>query len=545
MTSTSGGGFTLKAALALMATFVVAFGALVVVGSSDDDEPPADCLSAVSTSGDRTPPQAGTAAVSPPSQPGDRTKPLKASTYQLSSGFGSRGGEFHRGEDFAAPLETPIYAASSGTVAASGPAQGFGNWIVVDIDGGKASNVYGHMKAEDLKVKAGDKVSAGQEIAAVGSEGQSSGPHLHFEVWVGGTRLKGGHAIDPIPWLKGAKEPTGVPTVTADVRNAAATRPLGAGCGTAEVSGLRPGSVPPAFESWILRAAKTCPEVTGPLVAAQLDNESGFNVNAHNNESGADGPSQFIPATWSAKAVDGDGDGKKDTRSIADAVMTQAAYDCELAAGMRKALATGQVKGDLTELWLSAYNCGPGATLSAGGPCQNAETQAYIRAIPNAARTKFAAQNAAATLPTGEVGARTVAAAMRWLGTTYAWGGGDANGPSKGVGDGGVADSFGDYNKIGFDCSGLIIYAVAQATNKRILLPHYTVRQLNDERGRAIPLAQIAPGDIVFPAGANPQHVAMYIGDGKVVHAPQSGDVVKVSPMNAAVGNNPSVRRFA
>lgn len=501
--------------------------------------------------GDRAPP-ATTSAAPAPSGPNtsDKTKPLKASTYQLSSPFGQRGGEFHRGTDFSAALGTPIYAATGGTVAESGPADGFGNWIIIDFDNGKSSNVYGHMKAADLKVKAGDKVSAGQQIAAVGNEGQSSsGPHLHFELWTGGTRLKGGHAVDPIPWLRGAKEPTGTPTVNVEVRNAAAvTDQQGAGCGdVVGGTGLKPGSVPPAYVPWILKAAKTCPEVTAPLISAQLENETGgtFDVNSHNPKSGADGPSQFMPETWAAKAIDGDGDGTKNTRSIADAVMTQASYDCELATGMRKALAGGKVRGDLTELWLSAYNCGPGATLAAGGPCQNAETQSYIRKIPQRAATVFAAQNAAAAgLPAGPVGTRIVAAAMRWLGTTYAWGGGNANGPTKGIADGGVADAHGDFNKVGFDCSGLVIYAVAQATGKKIALPHYTVTQLNDGRGRAVPLAQIAPGDIVFPAGGNPQHVAIYVGDGKVVHAPQSGDVVKVSPMASAVGANPSVRRF-
>lgn len=472
---------------------------------------------------------------------GDKTMPLREGSYQLSSPFGPRWGAQHEGQDFSAPLGTPIYAAVGGTVAKAESADGFGHWIIIDFDGGQKSNVYGHMRGGDIKVKAGQQVTAGQQIAAVGNEGQSTGPHLHFELWEGGTRLRGGHAVDPMPWLRGAGQPSGS---GANIRNVAAVTP-GQGCGNVAIGGtqLKPGSVPAAFEPWIIKAGTTCPEVTAPIVAAQLENEAGFRTDLV-SPSGAAGPSQFMPETWAAKAVDGDGDGRKDPRSIPDAVMSQAAYDCELAAIMRDALKQGRVKGDLLELTLSAYNCGPGATLAAGGVCGNAETQAYITKIPERARTTFTAIGAITGLPAGPVGQRTVAAAMKWLGTTYAWGGGTPRGPSKGITDGGVADSHGDFNKVGFDCSGLVLYAVYQATDGRIELGHYTVTQLNDKRGKAVPVDQLQPGDIVFPPGPSPQHVAIYIGGGRMVEAPQSGDVVKVSPVKN-LGNGISARRFA
>lgn len=481
-------------------------------------------------------------AVPPPPAPeaGGKMMPLRQGSYQLSSPFGPRWGEQHQGQDLSAPLGTPIYAVVGGTVRESGPASGFGNWIIIDFDHGQKSNVYGHMRAGDLKVRKGDTVTAGQQIAAVGSEGQSTGPHLHFELWVDGGRLGGGHAIDPMPWLRGATQPSGTGP---NIRNVAAVTP-GVGCGEVAVGGnaLKPGSVPAAFEPWINKAAKTCPEFTAPILAAQLEIESGFRQGLVSNR-GAGGVSQFMPGTWAAKAVDGDGDGRKDPNSIADAVMSQAAYDCELVGIMRDALKQGRVKGDLLELALSGYNCGPGATLAGGGPCQNAETQKYIRQIPERARTKFTAAGSVAGLPAGPVGQRIVAAAMRWRGTTYAWGGGTPRGPSKGTTDGGVADSHGDFNKVGFDCSGLVLYAVYQATGGRIELPHYTVDQLNDKRGKPVPLGQLQPGDIVFPPGGSPQHVAIYIGGGQMVEAPQSGDVVKVSPLKN-LGNGISARRF-
>ena len=117
--------------------------------------------------------------------------------------------------------------------------------------------------------------------------------------------------------------------------------------------------------------------------------------------------------------------------------------------------------------------------------------------------------------------------------TPYVWGGGDADGPTGG-------------QVPGFDCSGLTLYAVAQQTGREVILPHQTLSQLNDPRGKIIPLDQLQPGDLVFPAkgGADPGHVAIYIGDGNVVHAPTFGDVVKVAPLRDAVTDKFDVRRF-
>ena len=124
--------------------------------------------------------------------------------------------------------------------------------------------------------------------------------------------------------------------------------------------------------------------------------------------------------------------------------------------------------------------------------------------------------------------------AMSQLGRPYAWGGGDANGPTRGIRDGGVADSHGDYNKIGFDCSGLMIYAFAGVGKA---LPHYTGYQYTS--GPQYPISSRKRGDMLFWPG----HVALYLGDGKMIEAPQSGDVVKISPVRLA-GAMPMVVRL-
>nr|WP_241256475.1 NlpC/P60 family protein [Rhodococcus sp. KRD162] len=113
---------------------------------------------------------------------------------------------------------------------------------------------------------------------------------------------------------------------------------------------------------------------------------------------------------------------------------------------------------------------------------------------------------------------------MSQLGVPYSWGGGDENGPTKGIRDGGVADSYGDYNKVGFDCSGLMIYAFA---GLGISLPHYTGYQYT--AGKQVPSSEMKRGDMIFYGPNASQHVALYLGNGKMLEAPQSGSVVKVS----------------
>ncbi|NLU81193.1 NlpC/P60 family protein [Rhodococcus sp. HNM0569] len=115
---------------------------------------------------------------------------------------------------------------------------------------------------------------------------------------------------------------------------------------------------------------------------------------------------------------------------------------------------------------------------------------------------------------------------MSQIGVEYAWGGGDENGPTKGIRDGGVADSYGDFDKIGFDCSGLMIYAFAGIG---ISLPHYTGYQYT--AGEQVPSAEMRRGDMIFYGPNASQHVALYLGDGEMLEAPQSGSTVRVSPV--------------
>ncbi|ASO19927.1 murein DD-endopeptidase MepM/ murein hydrolase activator NlpD [Actinoalloteichus hoggarensis] len=117
---------------------------------------------------------------------------VKPAEGTFTSGFGSRWGTTHYGVDIANPIGTPVVAATDGTVINAGPATGFGQWVRVQAPDGTIT-VYGHV--DTFTAEVGQEVTAGQQIATIGNRGQSTGPHLHFEVAVNGQK------IDPQPWL--------------------------------------------------------------------------------------------------------------------------------------------------------------------------------------------------------------------------------------------------------------------------------------------------------------------------------------------------------
>ncbi|MFE0749456.1 M23 family metallopeptidase [Gordonia sp. NPDC058843] len=127
--------------------------------------------------------------------------PIPLGNYDFTSAFAMRWGTMHGGIDMAAPLGTPIHAATDGVVIKAEPASGYGHWVQVQAADGTVT-MYGHMASSGVLVKEGQRVTAGDVIALVGNEGFSFGPHLHFEVWKNGSTK-----IDPVPWLaaKGVK----------------------------------------------------------------------------------------------------------------------------------------------------------------------------------------------------------------------------------------------------------------------------------------------------------------------------------------------------
>lgn len=132
-------------------------------------------------------------ALPPNAQVPGKKRAVAPTSGTVTSGYGSRWGSHHYGVDIANRVGTPIHAVTDGTVLESGPASGFGMWVRVRQDDG-TTGVYGHVN--ESFVKAGQKVHVGQTIATVGNRGQSTGPHLHYEVWD-----KSGQKINPQVWL--------------------------------------------------------------------------------------------------------------------------------------------------------------------------------------------------------------------------------------------------------------------------------------------------------------------------------------------------------
>ena len=125
-------------------------------------------------------------------------------TYGLGDGrFGApRPGRLHQGQDLMAASGTPVVAPRGGVVkTVAYQAGGAGHYIVLRADGEDRSYVFMHLLDGSVRVRPGDRVRTGQRLADVGSTGSSTGPHLHFEAWVG-EWFGGGQAIDPLPDLQ-------------------------------------------------------------------------------------------------------------------------------------------------------------------------------------------------------------------------------------------------------------------------------------------------------------------------------------------------------
>ena len=120
--------------------------------------------------------------------------------------------------------------------------------------------------------------------------------------------------------------------------------------------------------------------------------------------------------------------------------------------------------------------------------------------------------------------------AMAQIGVPYSWGGGTAAGASYGIDEGS--------GTVGFDCSGLILYAFAGVGIK---LPHYSGSQY--QMGRQIPSSQMRRGDVIFYGPGGSQHVALYLGNGQMLEAPYTGANVRIAPVRTG-GMTPFVVRY-
>lgn len=142
-------------------------------------------------------------AAAPPASNGAGVFPV-AGPVTYGEGFGApREGYSHQGQDMAAAQGTPVLAPRAGTVSVTDYQEsGAGEHTVMTTAAGE-SYVFAHCQRRSTAVRVGQAVSAGDTVCLVGSTGRSSGPHLHFEIWVNGWRTSSrSRPVDPLDQLK-------------------------------------------------------------------------------------------------------------------------------------------------------------------------------------------------------------------------------------------------------------------------------------------------------------------------------------------------------
>jgi cell wall-associated NlpC family hydrolase len=147
-----------------------------------------------------------------------------------------------------------------------------------------------------------------------------------------------------------------------------------------------------------------------------------------------------------------------------------------------------------------------------------------------ASAPNFAGITGVSSVAAGSFAAREIAAARKYLGTPYAWDGGDYLGPTRGQCAAGAAAN--DCRKVGFDCSGLVMYAVYVASHGAIRLSHSADEQTR--RGSSVPIAQLRPGDVISfadPGASIAHHVGIYLGHDQLLNAPESNASVRVDSL--------------
>ncbi|HVX23335.1 MAG TPA: NlpC/P60 family protein [Acidimicrobiales bacterium] len=312
---------------------------------------------------------------------------------------------------------------------------------------------------------------------------------------------------------------------------------VGGASATAESSSstLNTSAIPlPGVIPWLEQAGSLCPTITAPFLAAQISVESDWDPTAVSS-AGAEGLAQFMPTTWPSWGQDDDGTGNVSPFNPADAVMAQGRYNCASAAALAPLEGPGV---DTLALVLAAYDYSPRYVLDAGGVPDDPALAAYIQKVEAAIPTYSAALAVGGT--TGFASAEIVAAESQ-LGVPYSWAGGSYAGPTLGTDQGA--------GTVGFDCSGLVLFAVYQASGGTIKLPHSSEIQVT--LGQAVDRSEIEPGDVIGFAldPSNPgdfDHIGIYVGQDEMIDAPDTGSVVRIDSLASSYWQSVpwSVRRF-
>lgn len=257
---------------------------------------------------------------------------------------GVRYDHFHDGLDLAAPLGATVRAAAAGVVVAAGR-QPDGAVIVRIRHADGSETAYGHL-APDLAVGAGDRVSVGQRIGAVGLTGRTTGPHVHF------TLVVDSRPIDPAPWLAAGRLPGATGAV------AATGQPESAAPAAAAFDAVA-GQIPYAAE---IRGAALDAGIDPLLLASLVRTESGFRPDAV-SPAGALGLAQLMPFNVRSLGVADPFDPGQNVRAAA------------------RYLANNLHLYGRVDLALAAYHAGKGAVARAGGIPDSPTTRGYVTRV--------------------------------------------------------------------------------------------------------------------------------------------------------------------
>ncbi|MBU3063122.1 peptidoglycan DD-metalloendopeptidase family protein [Nocardia sp. NEAU-G5] len=452
--------------------------------------------------------------------------PVDPST-SISSGYRTPDRPDHEGVDFAVPQGSPIHALADGTVTAAQDSgvQGFGGWVVIShaIDGKPMSSVYGHINPGGLHVHVGQQVRAGDFIADSGNAGESSGPHLHFELW-NGDRLRGGTVTDPTPLLNRIKSGT-------------------ANGGTQDAA-TSSGSDQSRIDrhAWEIIQAGRADGVPDEAIVLALS-VGLVESEMHNYASTAVPESTQYPNDGIAPG-DADSVGILQQRSSQGWGTVKDLMNVQYQASnfYRRLMAGDWQHKSFTDAAADVER--PREDLRWKYGARQAEAQAlFARLTGHPPTGGQCGTTPGAPSPSGGGGQAIVAAARSQFGRPYVWGGGNETGPTG--------------SPAGFDCSGLALYAVHAGTG--IALPHNTNSQIQQgqivsftpatEEKKEPDLGEAEPGDIVFfGTGTDTEHEGIYTGTLQgvpmMVHAPDRGQSVVEAPV-ADGGNLVGVRRYA
>ena len=392
--------------------------------------------------------------------------------YTRTSAFGMRfhpiyrRWKLHTGADLASlPGPGPVVAAAAGTVTAAGYRGGYGN--AVDIDhGGGITTRYAHLARIDTRISPGAPVDIGQVLGVEGATGTATGNHLHFEVLTNGT------PVDPVPFMAEhgapldgrAVAPAPSTATPAGVEGGIGFDLPPAGTPRLNSLGTPPATIPAPVKALYVAAA-TKYQLPWTLLAGIGMEETAHGRATATSTAGAQGLMQFMPATFAAYGVDGDGDGRASIRSDADSVFSAANYLTRSGVtkgpdGVRKALyAYNHATWYVNDVLHYAHAYGGGLVLGDPTSCAGGQGNPNLTPIP----------------------ADQVAVLLRWAGQqagdAYVFG---ANGPD--------AWDCSSFTQAAYRHIGLSMPRTAGAQRDWLAAGH----------GTRIPPGQERPGDLIF-----------------------------------------------